>query len=503
VREPIGFLPVLVARLSGAGLAPASVDRLHEGFFMRLAFLGRWLLALGLLVIVTVGAYLTRGTWTPWLPQNAQAPTSEEAEAAPTEERTVLELSPQARQNLGLVSRPANQETYWRTILIPGEIVDRPGVSDRGVTAPAVGVLAEIHAFPGDSVRPGDRLFTLRLSSEYLQNAQSELFKTTRDAQLTKEQRARLAGLAESGTIAQSRMIELDNQARRQNAAILAYRQDLLTRGLSPAQIDAVANGEFVSNIEVLAPTPSPPIGQASHVESQGGLSDSGDARAYEVEELRADLGQQVQAGQLLGILANHQSLYIEGHAFKRESPFLEQAAQQRWPVRVEFAEDHQSGWPDQEQTFHIRHLANTVDPASRTFDFYIPLTNQSRTYEKDGQTFLVWRFRPGQRVRLHVPVEEMSDVFVLPAAAVVRVGPEVYVFRQNGDLFDRLPVHVLHEDRLNVVIANDGSIKRRMYLAQSAAASLNRVLKAQSAEGGLPPGAHFHADGSLHIPGQ
>ena len=95
-----------------------------------------------------------------------------------------------------------------------------------------------------------------------------------------------------------------------------------------------------------------------------------------------------------------------------------------------------------------------------------------------------MWRFRPGQRVRLHVPVEELKDVFVLPAAAVVREGPEAFVFRQNGDLFDRRSVHVLHEDRRFVVMANDGSVTPGLYLAQSAAASLNRVLKAQAASG-------------------
>ena len=127
-----------------------------------------------------------------------------------------------------------------------------------------------------------------------------------------------------------------------------------------------------------------------------------------------------------------------------------------------------------------------------------MPLTNQSRSYEKDGETFVVWRFRPGQRVRLHVPVEELEQVIVLPAAAVVREGPEAYVFRQNGDLFDRRPVRVLHEDRLNVAIANDGSVAPGWYLAQGSAASLNRVLKAQSASG-TPVGVHVHADGTVH----
>ena len=145
-----------------------------------------------------------------------------------------------------------------------------------------------------------------------------------------------------------------------------------------------------------------------------------------------------------------------------------------------------------------IRHLANSIDSTSRTFNFFIPLSNQSRAYDKDNQTFIVWRFRPGQRIRLQVPVEELKDVLILPSSAIVREGPEAYVFQQNGDLFNRLAVHVLHEDRLQVVVANDGSVKPGLYLAQSSAASLNRVLKAQAASG-IRADVHVHADGTVH----
>ena len=166
--------------------------------------------------------------------------------------------------------------------------------------------------------------------------------------------------------------------------------------------------------------------------------------------------------------------------------------------VTVEFAEDDPDHWPALSQAFEIRYLSNSIDTESRTFDFFIPLSNQSRVYEKSGATFVVWRFRPGQRVRLHVPVEEMSNVFVLPAAAVVREGPEAYVFQQNGDLFNRIPVQILHEDRLNIVLANDGSVLPGLYLAQNSAASLNRVLKAQAASG-MRADVHVHADGTVH----
>jgi multidrug efflux pump subunit AcrA (membrane-fusion protein) len=448
------------------------------------------------------GAFVTREQWLPLLNRKSKIENQKSADAAsaPIQEAKVLKMTPQARKNLGLVAKSAKPQTYWRTIQVPGAVVDRPGRSDRGVTSPAVGAVVQIHAFPGDTVKPGDRLFTLRVFSEYLQNTQSELFKATRETELVKEQRARLAEAAKSGAIPEVKIIELDQQLRRQAASIQSYRQDLLTRGLSPDQIAAVTEGKFVSTIDIVAPPPvdaekQPPKIQQTSLQL---IDNRVEGLAYEVQELKVELGQQVQAGQLLSMLANHHSLYIEGHAFKQEAPFLEKAAQNGWPIEVEFAEDDSTSWPSLDQTFHIRHLANSIDTTTRTFDFFIPLTNQSRGYKKDGQTFVVWRFRPGQRVRLHVPVEELKNAIVLPSAAIVREGPEAYVFRQNGDLFNRIPVHVLHEDRTSVVLANDGSVTSGSYLAQNGAASLNRVLKAQAAAG-IRADVHVHADGTVH----
>ncbi|MCA9212460.1 MAG: HlyD family efflux transporter periplasmic adaptor subunit [Planctomycetales bacterium] len=454
----------------------------------------------GVVVVAALGvaAFFTRDQWATIF-SSPEAEARGEVTSPPVEVPKVLKLSPQARKNLQLVSKPARPQTYWRTIQVPGSVVDRPGQSDRGVTSPAVGVVSEVHAFPGDTVRPGERLFTLRLFSEYLQSTQKDLFSSTKEAQIAREQLSRLQPLADKGGISGSRIIDLENQLRRQEAVIQAHRQDLLTRGLNPQQVDQVANGQFVSTVDVVAPPRVKnheklvTIRQASF---QQGNDD--DAFAFEVQELNAELGQQVQAGQLLITLANHSSLYLEGHAFKREAPYLEKAAQNGWKITVEFAEDDPQHWPELEQSFEIRYLSNSIDEQSRTFDFFIPLSNQSRSYEKSGESFVVWRFRPGQRVRLHVPVEELTNVLVLPSAAIVREGPEAYVFQQNGDLFNRIPVQVLHEDRVSTVIANDGSVTPGLYLAQGAAASLNRVLKAQAASG-MRADVHVHADGTVH----
>jgi hypothetical protein len=197
--------------------------------------------------------------------------------------------------------------------------------------------------------------------------------------------------------------------------------------------------------------------------------------------------------------LADHRALFIEGRAFKDDMPLVQSAARNGWKVEVDFGQQPEGDWPTLPASLSINHVANTVDPKTRTFAFYLAIENQSQDYTSpEGAKRLLWRFRPGGRVRLRVPFERMEDVFVLPREAVVREGPEAYVFRQNGDLFDRRPARVLHVDRLYAVIANEGSVRPGFYVAQDSAASLNRVLKAQSASG-APANVHVHADGTVH----
>ncbi len=422
-------------------------------------------------------------------------------EPAAKSELQILEMGEKARKNLGLVVKAVRPTDYWRTLTIPGIVADRPGVSDRGVTSPAVGVVAEIHAFPGDTVKPGQRLVTLRLFSEYLQATQTQLFKASQELKLVQDQIERLDLAANSGAVSGSRLIEQRNELQRQQTLIQASKQELLNRGLNPEQIASVSAGNFISTIEVLAPPPRNHEAVLDglvkpSIQTVGfkGMNEIG----YEVHSLSVELGQTVQAGDLLANLANHQSLYVIGHAFKREAGLLERVAQSKVSLGIEFAEDSSELWPVIDQSFQIRHLSNTIDTATRTFDFFVPLDNQSRSYEKDGMTFLVWRFRPGQRTRIEVPVEKLANVFVLPSEAVVCEGADAFVYRQNGDLFNQIPVQILYEDRTHVILANDQSITPGTFIAQNAAASLRRVLKAQSASG-QQPGLHVHADGTVH----
>ena len=434
---------------------------------------------------------------------------AEEASAA----ESTVELSAQAKRNLQLVSKRAFPQTYWRRMEIPGEIVDRPGLTDRSLTAPIAGVITAVHAQQGDIIKPGDRLVTVRLVSDYLQQAQSDLFKAVRETQIVNKEIQRIQMMVRQGIIPEKRLIQLQQDIERQRSQIDAIYQDLGTRGFSDAQVNDAKQGKFLTSIEIRAPfegkrdgsisngvatsqNPSPTlkVGTAS-VASQD--SPPAEAQFYEVQDLITELGHQVQPGEQIAVLSDHRHLNVLGHAFKREAANLERVMDKGWSLGVDFVDDVPENWPKLNQRFKIRHLSNEVDPESRTFNFVVPMVNQSRVYEGVDRKSIVWRFRPGQRVRLEVPVEKIEDVLVLPAAAVVRDGAEVYAFQEIGKFYRRFPVHVIYQDRRNVVLANDGSLPVGAEVAQGSAASLNRVLKSQNNEGSKE--FHVHADGTVH----
>ena len=330
--------------------------------------------------------------------------------------------------------------------------------------------------------------------SETLHQTQADLIKTMQDIAIAQQQRERLATL--SDILPASKFIEIDNQLARLETAANAYRQELLSRGLSPQQVARIAKGNFETEIAVGAPVTLRNDGVVK-VASTTNPGPEADAPSFELQELKVEPGQQVQAGQTLCLLSNHRALTIEGRAFREETPLLEQSLKEKWPVEVDFQEEATALWPEFKQTLYVEHLASVIDPINRTFGALIPLENEARAFDEGGRAQTMWRFRPGQKVQIRVKVEQLTNVFILPVEAVTHDGPDAFVFTQNANMFDRKAVHVLFQDRRHVVVTNDGSLLPGMFVAQTAAAQLNRMVKSQTSS--VPKGFHMHADGSIH----
>ncbi len=211
----------------------------------------------------------------------------------------------------------------------------------------------------------------LGLISESLHASQLELFKATKEIEIAKQQKQRLEGLAQSGGIPASRIIEIDNQIQRMGVNVQAYRQDLLARGLPQDRIDAAANGDFASEYIVHAP------GEQALKVAEIALTAATDGEparlpfSFELQVLKVELGQQVEAGEVLCYLADHRALLIEGRGFKKDMSLIQQAAKRGYPIEVAFETSDTADWPPLPKELKVHHVANQIDTQSRTFAFY------------------------------------------------------------------------------------------------------------------------------------
>ena len=297
--------------------------------------------------------------------------------------------------------------------------------------------------------------------------------------------------------------MEREYARQKLNAILSAQKEALLLHGLSETQISQIeSKRKLIRELLVYAPAsgqgnelqlPEPLLRQVSDISQDSNQKSKKQTSSFVVQDLQIIKGQSVQSGQTLCILADFSELYIKGNAFEQDSNELHAAARNESAVSA-VREDNQLH-SEIINGLKFVYVANQVVPSSRAMHFYVGLTNEIERNKKtnDGHYFIDWKYKPGQRLRLRVPVEHWKNKIVLPIDAVAQEGAEFYVFLENGDHFDRVPVHVEYSDQYSVVIANDGSLFSGDAIALSGAHQMQVALKNKAGGGVDPHAGHNH----------
>ena len=290
----------------------------------------------------------------------------------------------------------------------------------------------------------------------------------------------RLKKIVASGAVAGKTLLQREYEKRKLDAALRSQRQRLLLHGLTSQQIDGIVNDRsLLGGVTVYVP--------------RRDNSDKNPPRFFQVEELNVDPGQHVRVGDSLCMLADYSDLFAQGKAFERDVPALERAAKGNWPVTAVIDDEGNRG--KAVRGLEIFSMSNTVDPSSRAFLFHVRLPNELIRDRRtdDGHRFCSWRFKPGQRMELLVPVERWANRIVLPRDAVVQDGAESYVFEKNDGHFDRRSVRVEYRDQHSAVLADDGTIALGAAVVVAGAYQIHLALKNKTSAPPDPHAGHNH----------
>lgn len=453
-----------------------------------------WIIAILVVGIAASTAWATRARW--WTVASNGSIRSESSEHAKDahdhadehnhdhaghSEATSIELSERALKNIDFQPVTIGLGTFERAVTLPAMVIEQAGRTQMHLTAPLTGVIKKVFAVAGEAVEPGSPMFELRLTHEDLVAAQQEYLKNIESLDIVDREIARLSTLGE-GVIAGKRIIEQRYEKQKLDASLRATEQALLLHGLNEDQVQDISKTRrLLSSLTIRAPDKSH-TGNSSHADNW-----------FIVQSLPVSPGEQVVAGQELCVLADQCELLIEGRAFEDDAQRLRMAAQEGWDVEAKLMGGKEL--TDKIEGLQILYLADRIDPESRAFRFYIRLPNSIALDQRPtpDRRYIEWRFKPGQRMQLRVPVEQWKDSIVLPIDAVVDEGAEMFVYRQNGDHFDRVPIHVEYRDRESVVVANDGALFPGDIVAGRGAYQIHLALKNKSGGGIDPHAGHNH----------
>lgn len=270
-------------------------------------------------------------------------------------------------------------------VLVPNEQL-------RVVAAPLAGLLVQLEAAPGQTVRKGQAL--ARLASPSLLAAERDYLQAAQQAQLAAQAAKRDEQLFDEGIIAESRQQASRSNYRQAAVALAARREELRLAGVSAAGLAALRkNRSLPSELTIVAPI--------------DGI----------VLEQSAQPGQRVEAAAPLFKIGKLSPLWLEIQTPAALAAHLREGL----PVRV--ASVGAGG--------RIINVGRQVGAGNQTVSVRARLDSGIATLS------------PGQMVEASIDIPADDKGFRVAQSAIVRVDGKAFVFVAQGDGFQPLPVTV------------------------------------------------------------
>jgi multidrug efflux pump subunit AcrA (membrane-fusion protein) len=415
----------------------------------------------------------------------------------------IVELTEVTQSSIGLKTACLVRSDFQSSYDVPAFVRELPGAANLHLDSRFRGIVEEVFVSEGETVRPGQPLYSIELADETLATAQAELLDAMQQIEILDQEIRRLEPGVAGGGVAGKSLLEAQYEKQRLQSRAQTRSQELLLRGLTAADLASIAKErQLIRQVTIALPHRLIPP------QLNAGSLFSGIDEQLVVEELLVKPGAIAQPGDPLCSLAYHAVLAIEGQAYEKDLPQIRQLLASGRTIDVTVGpEGHHETIPDQS----VAYLTGHVDDATNTYPFFIYLRNEPLFNGGDGGEggrFVTWRWKPGQRAHIRVPDQRFENQVVVPADAIAVDGLKNLVFRWEGlvdshddhdheegddhnhpriDAFQAVEVRLLHRDRDVAVIDPASELEIGDRIAINHATQLMFALKTSRG------GAHGH----------
>lgn len=306
--------------------------------------------------------------------------------------------------------------------------VQIPNEQLRIVAAPLAGMVVQVDAAPGQSVRKGQML--ARLASPALLAAERDYVQAAQQAQLAAQAASRDEQLFREGIIAESRYQESRSAHRQAAVGVGARREELRLAGVPDSALVSLEKSQRLSSeVGILAPI--------------DGI----------VLEQHVQVGQRVEAASPLFRIGKLSPLWLDIQVPATLAPKLQEGL----TVLV----------PSVAGSGKVINVGRTINPASQTISVRARLDSGTR------------KLISGQMVEAMLSIPADSTAFRVALSSVVYVDGKAFVFVAEADGFRPLAVKATPQADQRVLLESP-SLRADMSIAVKGLASLKSIWLAE-----------------------